>query len=307
MTPPLRLAIGGSPYFGRRLATLLAGDGLHTRYVETRGWRPDRALPVLRLARAAGLIYLCGGQIAHGSRPHLLRLAVRCPIVMHWTGSDVPYARGVIARGRMAAALRDRCVHWAGAPWLVDELAELGITARWVPHSHVDVPAQTPPFPAAFTVLAYLLEQREEFYGAAAVRAVAEALPEARVLVAGVEDLADSPDNVDCLGWQNDMAPVYAAAHVLLRLPEHDGLSFMVQEALALGRYAIWNHSFPGVSTAFSADRAVALVAELAAHHRAGVLPFNDAGRAHVQEHFSQQHIRRMLREELFAVAGRGG
>jgi hypothetical protein len=302
-----RVAIGGSPYFGRKLASLLSGDGWRAAYLETRGWRPDAALSALLSARRADVVYHLGGQIERFSRPHLLAMAARRPCVMHWTGSDVLYARDVVARGAVTEQLRRGCVHWAGAPWLVDELAAIGVDAMWMPHSTVDAPPAVPPLPAEFTVLTYLRPGREAFYGAGIVRRVATALPAARVLVAGVDELTEAPPNLSCLGWVTDMPALYARSHVLLRMPAHDGLAFMVQEALAYGRYAVWNHPFPSAIEALTAEEAVAAVADLAERHTAGRLPPNLLGAAQVRKESNPARIRDALRHGLLAaVEARG-
>lgn len=298
-----RIAIGGLPYFGRRMAELLSGDGWQARYLETRGWRPLPALQALAYTRRADLLYQLGGQIERFSRPHaLLTLAPR-PCVMHWTGSDVLHAARATAQGRAAARLRDGCVHWAGAPWLAEELARIGVRAEWVPHSTVDASATVPPLPdGPFTVLTYLRPGREEFYGARAVRRVAASLPDAQVLVAGCERLADAPGNVRCLGWVEDMGPVYARCHALLRMTEHDGLAFMVQEALAHGRYAVWNHPFPGAIEAGDAEAACVGLGELAEQHHSGCLLPNVSGAEHVREHYNPARIRADIRRRLASV-----
>ena len=298
-----RLAVSGLPYFGRRMAELLASDGWEAAYLETRRWQPGPALRAVRQARRADVLYQVGGQIARWSRPHALLTVVRRPCVMHWTGSDVLYARTVAARGRVAERLRGGCIHWAGAPWLAGELAGIGVRAEWVPHSAVEAPEQLPAFPDTFTVLAYLRAGREAFYGEEAVRRVAVALPDVRVLVAGCDRLAGpSPPNVRCLGWVQDIASVYARAHVLLRMAAHDGLSFMVQEALAFGRYAVWNHPFPGVLEAATDEEARAHIADFAARHRAGSLALNVAGARHVRERYNPQRIRDDIRRRLAAI-----
>jgi hypothetical protein len=199
--------------------------------------------------------------------------------------------------------------HWAGAPWLAEELAPLGVTARWLPHSWVEPPERLPPLPtpeaSPFTLLAYLPEKRAAFYGAAAVFAVARALPDARVLVAGSSSLpGDVPANVSFLGWVREMTPLYVRVHALLRLPRHDGLSFMVQEALALGRYAIWPYPFTGAIRATGAAEAVAAAAELGRRHVAGCLSLNEAGAAHVREQYARDRIRARIRAALAEVAG---
>lgn len=299
-TPHAELAVGGLPYFGRRLAGLLDGDGWRARYLETRGWAPRAALAALRTAVHAGLIYLVGGQIERLSRPHLLRLAVRAPIVMHWAGSDVLHARRTRSAGRATPALVRGVTHWTGAPWLVDELAIVGVRARWLPHSWVDAPASVPPLPSSaespFTVLTYLPSARLDFYGGEAVRHLAARLPDVDVLVAGTDTLPWGAANVRCLGWVADMAPVYARSHALLRLPQHDGLSFMVQEALAFGRHAIWRYPFTGAIQADDAGAAIAAVRALSDRHAAGTLPLNEVGAAHVRERFSRERIRAGLR-----------
>ena len=291
-----RVAVGGLPYFGRRLAELLDGDRWRVRYLETRAWEPRAAVRALVQARRADLVYLVGGQIERLSRPHLLRLALPKPFVMHWAGSDVLYARQARARGRATDRLVRGVTHWAGAPWLAEELRPLGVEARWLPHSWVEVPATLPPLPAPgdgpFTVLAYLPEGRVDFYGGEAVRRLAAALPEARVLVTGARSLPWSAPNVRCLGWVTEMASLYARSHVLVRLPRHDGLAFMVQEALAFGRYAVWAYPMPGAVQVSDADAGVHAVRELYERSARGALPLNEAGATHVRERFNRARIR---------------
>jgi hypothetical protein len=301
-----RVAVGGLPYFGRRLAALLDGDCWSARYLETRAWEPRAALRTLRQARDADLVYLVGGQIERLSRPHLLRLALRTPFVMHWAGSDVLYARQARSSGRATSWLVRGVHHWAGAPWLADELFQIGVRARWLPHSWVDPPAVLPPLPAPddapFTVLTYLPEGRADFYGGEAVRQLAAALPDVQVLVTGAPGLPWSAPNVRCLGWVDEMAPLYARTHVLVRLPRHDGLAFMVQEALAFGRYAVWSYPFPGVLHAAGAEQAIAAVRQLRARHNRSDLPLNQAGAEHVRERFNRGRIRADLRAGLGAL-----
>ncbi|MGD9890224.1 MAG: hypothetical protein AB7N70_34495 [Dehalococcoidia bacterium] len=307
---PRRVVFGGMPYFGRRLAGLLVGDGWQARYLETRGWGAWAAVAAMQPARTADLVCMVGGQIGRLSRPHLLALALRRPLAMLWAGSDVLYARRVTAAGRVAGVLVRGVSHWAGAPWLAEELKLLGVDARWLPHSWVDAPATLPPLPAPgaapFTVLTYLPEQRAAFYGGATVLHLARALPDVQVLVTGAASLPwDLPANVRCLGWVDEMAPVYAQSHVLLRLPRHDGLSFMVQEALAFGRYAVWNYPFQGAIQAGNGDAAIAGIRDLARRHAEGYLPLNEAGATYVRERFSAGRIRADLRAAMIGAMER--
>jgi hypothetical protein len=303
------VAVGGLPYFGRRLAGILDGDGWRATYLETRSWEPRAALRALRQTASADIVYLVGGQIARFSRPHALKLVYRRPMVMHWAGSDVLYARRIFTAGRSIAALTKGVTHWTGAPWLVDELRPLGIRARWLPHSWVDAPSPPPllgPAESPFTILAYLPKHRFEFYGGAVVVEIARALPDARVLVAGTDSLpCDAPANLRCLGWVDDMATVYRKVHALLRLPQHDGLSFMVQEALAAGRYAVWSYPFPGAIRVESTAEAIGAMRALVRLHADGRLSWNETGVRYVREHYSRDRIRSALRTGLLATLRR--
>lgn len=292
-------------YFGRRLAALLDGPGWQVRYLETRAWQPRAALRALRQAAGADLVYLVGGQVARWSRPHLLTRAVRAPVVMHWAGTDVLHARAAVRSGHATETLLRRPTHWAGAPWLVDELAEIGVGATWQPHSWVPPTGDVPLPSGPLTALAYLPEARQRFYGVDAVCRIAAALPEVRVLVVGTRSVPNAPPNIEAVGWVDQIADVLARCHVLLRLPRHDGLSFMVQEALALGRYAIWNHPFPGAMRASTSAEAISALQRLAVQQRAQALPPNSVGAAHARERFSADRIRTELLDGFARILSR--
>ena len=49
-----------------------------------------------------------------------------------------------------------------------------------------------------------------------------------------------------CVGWVTNMDKIYDQTSILLRMPEHDGLSGMIFDALAKGRYVIRSVKFPG-------------------------------------------------------------
>lgn len=300
-----RVVVGGLPYFGRKLAALLDGDGWRVRYLETRGWQVWPALTAVQHAARADLVYMVGGQVARYSRPHLLRQLLRVPVVMHWAGSDVLHAHQTLRRGQETDVLVRGVTHWAGAPWLVAELSALGVRATWVPHSWV---RSSPPMPlpsGPFTVVAYLPAARLRFYGAERINQIAAALPEARVLVVGTDTLPGAPPNVQPLGWVEGMEAVYRQAHALVRLPHHDGLAFMVQESLALGRYAVWNYPFPGAELAHTTAEAVVVLRRLMQQHQAGVLLPNQVGMTHTLERFSAARIRQELRDGFTSVLTR--
>jgi hypothetical protein len=305
---PRRVVIGGLPYFGRMLAGSLATEGWDTQYLESPGRRPGAWLHTARAIAQADLVYLIGGQIQRGSRPDWLVRLGR-PVVMHWVGSDVSFAREVHAKRQVSDGLRRRPVHWVEVPWTGSELTSLGVAAEVVPLTSARLPSTVAPMPSRFTVLTYLPSARPEFYGRATVFRLAERLPGIRFLVAGSSRMRERiPANVEMIGWQQDMEPIYAESTVLIRQPEHDGLSFMVLESLAAGRYVIWNHEIDGVTHAASQDEAFDALTSLLERHERGELGTNELGRAAVARSYSIERIRSDILGRFEAIlAGRFG
>lgn len=287
-----RVAIGGLPYFGQMLTGLLAAEGWQFRYLESAGRRPVAWVTTATALAQADLVYLVGGQIERWSRPDWLARVPRRPIVMHWVGSDVTYAIEAQRRGRASQRLRSGPTHWTEVPWTAAELHAIGVEADVVPLTSTRLLQQPVPLPKQFTVLTYLPGSRPEFYGSATVLHLASQFPEVQFLVAGSAGLGPhTPANVEFLGWVDDMVGLYARSSVLLRLPAHDGLSFMVLEAMAAGRYVIWNHPMKGVLEVTDELQARSEIEALLALHRSGGLGPNEAGRRTIQSQFAPERI----------------
>jgi len=93
-------------------------------------------------------------------------------------------------------------------------------------------------------------------------------------------------------------------------MPEHDGLSFMVLEALSAGRHVIWNHPFGGVLEAGNEAEAGLHLRRLLAQHSAGQLALNEVGRDAVRDRYSPSRVREEILgrfERLIAGAVRSG
>jgi glycosyltransferase involved in cell wall biosynthesis len=298
-----RVAVGGLPYFGRMLASLLSGPGWEFHYVELPRRNPGAWARALATIARADAVYLVGGQIERRSRPDWLALAVRRPIVMHWVGSDVSYALDVARKGRGSSRLAGRPVHWAEVEWTAAELEPLDIKADVVPLTSARLRTAQMPLPESFTVLTYLPPARPEFYGRSRVFRIAARLPNVRFLVAGhAGPDASAPPNIEFLGWVTAMDAVYARCSVLLRLTDHDGLSFMVLEALAAGRYAIWNHPLSGVIEAGDESEALAALQDLQARQRRGELGPNDCGREAVLRRYAAERVRGEILSRFAAI-----
>jgi hypothetical protein len=214
-----------------------------------------------------------------GPGPHpLLAAAARAlgiPVFVIWAGTDVLRT----AERPTTISQRTELVHLAVAPWLVDELKAAGINASYIPIIGVtpNLRAEIPK--DRFGVFTYLPEPRRAFYGKAHVYEVAQRMPDVQfsVIGSGGHD-PFAPKNVKFLGWLPNITSLIDASAVLLRVPEHDGMSLVVLEALARGRFVAWKYAVPGVQQVASSNDTYEYLSELRARHKAGQLSLNTAG-----------------------------
>ncbi len=166
--------------------------------------------------------------------------------IIHWMGTDVLDLSPTL--GWCVSKLVDR--HLAYSTWLVEELRDKNVESTWLP---VLPPLEVvpTPLPREFTVLVYLggNESNIDFYGNVELEGIVKELPDVRFLILGRVSNGDriKSSNVQYLGGvgYEDMNAVYEKCTVLLRQTKHDGLAFMVLEALARGKYVVWSQKFP--------------------------------------------------------------
>lgn len=238
----------------------------------------------------------------------------RARIVVYWIGSDVLKAmreRHGEREGRIIRRVAGKdAMHIAGAPWLVSELATLGIEGRFVPIPwlYAPVPVTAPPFPETFTVVSYIPDSKRVFYGWRSVEAAARALPDVAFhVVAGTgAGLDDPPANVRFLGWVDGMDGVYRAATVVVRMPEHDAIGGTVLEGLAYGKPVIYSYELDHCEHVpfDDAEGLIAVLRRLRDEWVRGELRLNESGREFVIRKF-QPDLAVARLEKL--VSGIGG
>ena len=270
----------GFKNFAPRTPALLNGGRLRFAYVNQPSMWP------FHLPNAVAVYQHGGGPFVPPRIMAACRLLGR-PIVKHWLGSDVMRAHDPLVQAQNATG---QIVHWANAPWLAAELAQAGLAAQTVSNLGTDG-AILPLPPRPLTVLTFL--PNFEFYGGNDVLALARALPDIRFLVVANEG-KDAPHepNIEYLGYRDDMRNVYERCHLLLRLPEHDGKSRMVCEALAYGRHVIWNYPMVGSRLATSRPLAAALLRRFDDELRSGRLAVNQLGNDYITAHESTMAVR---------------
>jgi len=230
----------------------------------------------------------------------------RCAIVLHWIGSDYRRLARMSTLGRRTNLSFLRfldATHLIDSPELQEDLAPFGVHGdllRLVPRI---ADASIEPLPVRPAALSYWSDERADFYGRSIVYGLARRQPDVpfRVVGPSTRDPA-APRNVEFLGFQRDMRPIYRECSVLIRVIPHDSISAMVLEAMARGRDVIYSRPFP--HTRYATDEATAAAA--LADHLAEYQP-NAAGVQYVRAHFAPQVWSEALKQIYARVLGVAG
>jgi len=224
--------------------------------------------------------------------------------VNHWIGTDVMRYHGRLnMRKRLGIWVHRHLVdlQLADSEILQDELRAVGIETNVVRLLPQAIVAEVTALPEKPAVLSYWDDKRFDFYGGPVVFALAEAFPQVNFLVARAtgKGLTKVPANVRFLGMVGNMPDIYRSCTCLIRMPHHDGLSAMVLEAMAHGRYVIYNRDCPFTSFARDFDSARKALEEILNKHTP-----NSAGADYVKKNFSLGEQAFRLRQLMENING---
>ncbi len=167
----------------------------------------------------------------------------------YWIGTDVARAVAAAPDATPSSIRRDNIIAGAsacGAPWFVDELKAIGISAHYLRFPYfLGETGDWAPWPSEFVISTYVPGNQPDFYGAQMVAAVASELPGATFFVYGGGAVPARP-NIAELGWVDDLPEQLLRCVVHLRLTEHDAIAGTVREALSVGRYVVFGYDVPG-------------------------------------------------------------
>ena len=268
-------------------------------------------IPVfIRSLLRSRLWYQCGG-IDSWKEEFLCRvgLILGVPQVVHWIGTDVLSVKTYLRRRPQFLNIASRVFHWATAPWLVEELGQLGIRAKFVPFTGLRrkeyLSVVPPELPEHFTILTSIRQERFDLYGWPHIKKLAQDFPDVTINVLRATKVPDGqkPANVKFLGWVENPFEAYKNSTVVVRMTEHDGYSGGIQEPLALGRYAIWTYPLPNVLTARDYPMLHGHIANLLHLHRKGLLKLNEPGREFVRQNLNPDVVARNIGRELSECA----
>jgi len=287
-----RVVVHGLPHFCKKLSGILNCEGWNVRYHSR-----ENAMALAGLAndlRRCDLAYTWGGRIDPGKFLWAARCLGTKNLVMLWSGSDVTYAHKDLAAGKLNSWIADK-VHWAVSPWLAEEVRALGLQCEYVQASFVEPISDPQPLPEKFSVLTYLPSpDKADLYGWDQISEVARSCRSVEFQVVGLQEgqLTGIPPNVRVHGWAGDLAPFLERSSVLWRPVRHDGLSFMVLEALARGRHILYSYPFPGCVQVTSAAAARLEIERLLDRHDSKTLGLNQAGMEVISRDFNPAKVR---------------
>lgn len=292
-----RLLILGLPFFGRLLSQALRDLGWETEYVAHPGRDPRKWLALLPKLQRADALYHITSRVDRRSPQALFSRAWRRPHVIHWVGTDVLVALEQHRRGNTDRRLLQKATHWCDAPWLGEELREIGVEAEYQPLPMTGIACDVPPpLPGDFRVLLYLPEKPEyrKVFDVESLMRLPHELPDIQftLVPSPPRTLPGSlPPNLRAPGWIENMEPIYRDSSVLVRLTRHDGTSFTVLEALSRGRHVIWTYPMPGTRQACGFEAVKAHLLDLFERHKRGELDLNEEGIRVAREQFDPQRV----------------
>lgn len=173
----------------------------------------------------------------------------RKKIIRFWVGSDVLFLKSnnkMKLYSKVFNCFTD--LNAVQAQWFEKQLFEVGIDSDFFP---LMLPEKSTikgeVVPGSFSILAYLPSDRHVFYGSEMVFNLAKDFPEIDFLiVANDGEGMPRSNNLQFLGWVDDMDKLFDKVNLLIRMPQHDGLSVMLIEAMLHNRIIVTNQEIPG-------------------------------------------------------------
>jgi hypothetical protein len=293
--------------FIKMLAPMLSSDDiLFLRFNKGQWWS---WIPALSQADAC---YFIGGLWTDNWFLRITRL-FRKPLVIHWVGTDVLEVSEAIKAEGVSRAVLKTSIHWAEVPWTARELNLVGIPTEVVPLTSTLTTARIAPLPKKLTVLTYFPDARYEFYSASYILRLAKEMPDIQIFCVGSEEMAfhttsgPLPSNIKLLGRVDSLEKTYDESTILIRMTKHDGLSFMVLEALAHGRYVIWSYLLDGAPGLFVASDYEAMYEHMQVlynKHLQNNLSTNDDGAEFVLSRYNPAQVAEEIRRRFQRIVG---
>lgn len=164
-------------------------------------------------------------------------------VVFFWIGTDVLKAKQ-LNKDKICKNYIFNCTHICECDWIKNELFEVGISADIVNIAVVnDNKKSCYNEWNKMKIICYSGEKREYFYGYENIFKLAELYPEFTFNVVGSSGKSvNKLPNIKFYGFVDDLERKFADNFLFIRVPEHDGLSVSVLEALSHKNWVIYSY-----------------------------------------------------------------
>lgn len=218
---------------------------------------------------------------------------LRKKIAVFWHGSDVLMLRKNIDNGKMDISYLQRAAHFSDAPWLIDELKQMGVECDHLHFKHVDCFTQHACY-LSTDVLTYLPHGKERFYGWEKIKRLATLYPSLQFHVVATDGNAlDTLSNIWFHGWmqKEEYLALLDRCAFYVRLPEHDGYSLSLLEAMAMGLEIISSYDLKrNTQSSLPYEQEFQQKYEEVKHRS---MKRNEENIRFVKEHFNKNHVLR--------------
>jgi hypothetical protein len=181
----------------------------------------------------------------------LLKILIffRKKIVIDWIGTDV---LNVLKENKKQTNIFTQCSNLCEINWIKDELEIANISAKVGPYitrlyhnlEVIDIRKENKD---EFIIMSYSGEGREKFYGIDKLLNLAIKFPHLKFKIVGTRGNCynNIPSNMEFLGWIPSTKEILSESSLFIRIPEHDGLSLSVLEALYYEKQVVFSFPFP--------------------------------------------------------------
>ena len=238
--------INGLPHFSKKIAKDLNEFDSDNRYVFYNTYESKWAQLkfIITLPFCGAVISFNGASDQSSSLDWVLKFKIK--LIMQWHGTDVKLAVERNELGTINRKYINYATHLASAPWFIDELKEVVSEITYCPFGYVESIGNEENY-KKISVLTYIAENRESFYGWDEIYEASKLLPNIQFTIIGSKGEGfPSSKNITFKGWveETELAHLMEEHPIFVRLTEHDGKAITVSQALAKGCEVIWTYPY---------------------------------------------------------------
>ena len=233
----MKVLISGLPLFSKRLAEELQKFDAESKYIflDTYNSKWDQLKFFLQIPFSDVVISMNGVTDNSGSLNLVLKWKKK--LILQWMGTDALLAMDRFKNKTIERKYIDYSYNFVDSEWLMEEVKSINVEPEYQ-HFKSVVVKPNPTVYKRISVMSYVAENRQIFYGIERIAELAEAFPEVDFQLFGLSRSEFTiPSNVHLNGWvsADEFENYLRETPIFLRLTEHDGFSVSVIEALGAG------------------------------------------------------------------------